>query len=192
MIFDYFKYENQSCSCTHCAWTGVGSEMEVGEVFHDLHEVDCPHCHSRIGVVPYPTIKEARANWESLRPEEKSQVKIIERGQREFDRLCLKTPDQLPEVTAPNFALTWDVLDGNTVLKHEDRVLFIEPSFFEGYDRFEEVVTILKDRYGAALKGVHLTQSAYEMLCGDKIWAVDLLKRFHANSFADDRFNKEV
>ena len=160
--------------------------MEIGEVFDGLHELDCPRCHCQIGVVRYPTIKESRANWEDLPFEEQEVTENLERRQIEFDGLCLKRSDQLPEIKAEDFALTWDVSGGNSIIRHNDRIVFVEPSVFEGYERFKEVITILKDRYGPALKGVHLTRSAYHELCGDKLWAGNLMESFHADSFGDD------
>lgn len=186
IIFDYYQHRKQTWTCEACGWTGLGSALEIGEVYDTLHELDCPQCHIRMGCVPHPTIEEARANWANLPDDEKRQVELLEKMIDEFDRVCLKTPEQLPDITEADFVLVWDAEEGNTVIKHQGQPVFVEPIIFEGFERYEVVVGILKSRYGDALKGVHPTRAAYETLCGDKLGAGNLMKTFHYGAFGHE------
>lgn len=183
IIFDYYQYKHQIWTCEECGWAGPGSILEVGEVFEVLHELNCPQCDTRMGYVPHPTLKQARANFENLPDDEKLQVKYLESMIDEFDRVCLKSPEQLPEITESNFSLIWDEEDRYSVIKHEGRKIFVEPIIFQDYERFDTVVRILKDRYGDALKGVHPTPAAYATLCGDKLGAGSVMNDYHAKLF---------
>jgi hypothetical protein len=186
IIFDYYQHRQQTWTCNQCEWTGPGSALEVGEVFEALHELDCPQCHTCMGCVAHPTLKEARANWEKVPEHDKRQVKYIEKMIEEFDRLCLKSPEQLPEIASDDFVLVWDAEGGNTVIKHKGQAVFAEPIRYQDFERYEDVVGILKVRYGDSLKGVHPTPAAYENLCGDSITAGGRLKAFHAEVFGNE------
>lgn len=183
IIFDYCQHIQQTWTCDACGWSGLGSELEIGEVYDTLHELDCPQCHTRMGCVPHPTLKEARANWGKVPEHDKRQVEYLEKMIEEIDRLCLKSPEQLPDIQSDDFVLVWDAEEGKTVIRHQGQLVFVEPIHFEDFKRFEVVVGILKARYGDALKGVQPTRAAYENLCGDSITAGGRLKAFYSEIF---------
>lgn len=182
-IFDYYQYRKQNHSCVKCGWVGSGENLEIGEVFDTLYEVECPHCHTYLGCVPNPTIEEARKHWSELPDHEKHQLEMLEAMCNEFDRQCLKSADQLPDIQSPDFTLVWDTTDGKVSIRNGSQVVFVEPMIYEGYERYEEVVTILKEKYGEALRGVHPTVHSYEPLCGDKSSAAHRLENFHREVF---------
>ena len=150
----------------------------VLESFADLSEYACPRCGEKIAVVMYPSIAESRANWKDLDPADQAYIEAIESRQREFASRSLKTPDQLPDIHEPAFVLLWDddgsdKSDGDTVIRLGDRVIWREPSVYEGYWRFDEIAKILRTRYGAALQDLEPTRRSELDLYGDKLSAPD-------------------
>lgn len=57
----YYERLAMSFTCADCGWTGVGSQLEAGELFEDLVEFDCPNCSRRITFSVFPSLEEARA-----------------------------------------------------------------------------------------------------------------------------------
>src|SRR5437870_6028049 len=89
--------------------------------------------------------------------------------------LCgsLSEPSQLPDIAEPSFILHWDFADDGslkeTLIKHGANVIFAEPAFYEGYERFIEVAEILRSRYGAALHDLIPTNASEVYLYGDNL-----------------------
>lgn len=54
---------------------------------------------------------------------------------------------------------------------------------YEGYERFEEVAHILKERYGAALRDLVPTAASATYLYGDSLKASDRIARFRRELF---------
>lgn len=50
------NYKKLSFKCRSCSWWGIGGELEMGEVFDSLFEIECPKCHTYIGAIGYPVI----------------------------------------------------------------------------------------------------------------------------------------
>jgi hypothetical protein len=53
----YLSYENYKklkYRCRNCDWSGFGVELEMGEVFDSLFEIECPKCMTYIGAVGFP------------------------------------------------------------------------------------------------------------------------------------------
>lgn len=51
------NYKKLGFKCRSCSWWGIGSELEMGEVFDSLFEIECPECHTYIGAIGYPLIE---------------------------------------------------------------------------------------------------------------------------------------
>lgn len=58
---------------------------------------------------------------------------------------------------------------------------------YEGYERFEEVAHILKERYGAALRDLMPTATSASYLYGDSLTASDRIARFRRALFGAKR-----
>ncbi len=55
----YLTYENYrklKFKCPNCDWSGFGGELEMGEVFDALFEIECPKCMTYIGAVGFPIV----------------------------------------------------------------------------------------------------------------------------------------
>ena len=57
----------------------LGSELEQGELFDALYEVDCPQCRERVTVITFPTLEESRANWDKVSEIDKRVVEFAEK-----------------------------------------------------------------------------------------------------------------
>ena len=181
----FYTYKDLQYRCKHCAWQGMGGELEYGEEFDQLVELDCPVCQTKVSFVMYPTLAESRDNWAHLSDSEKAQVEQIENAQARFNALCLKSPEQLPRIDQLFFRLTWDFENDEdmTLLKYEDAVIYREPAVYEGFERFEEVARILKLRYGNALKDLVPSPASETYLYGDSLTASDRINNFRREFF---------
>ncbi len=183
MTLTYYSYKGERFRCKHCEWQGMGDELELGEEFDQLVELDCPACQKKLTFVMYPTLAESRANWDRLSDSEKAQVELIEDARARFDALCLKTPEQLPEIAHRAFSITWDFSDDMTVLQLGDQEVFNEPAVYEGYERFEEVARILKLRYGSALQDLKPSPASETYLYGDSLTSSERIEQFRQAMF---------
>ena len=180
---NYYTYKNHHYQCKKCTWQGLGSELRQGETFSELFELDCPFCCETVTFVPYPTTAQSRANWDNLSQRERELVERVEEHHTQFEAMSLKSPEQLPDITGPKFSLTWDYADKMTVLRHGDAVIFCEPALYEGYERFEEVALILKERYGNALIDLVPSRASWFYLYGDAISSSSRLQKFRKVTF---------
>lgn len=188
MSLNYYTYKDVPYACGHCGWRGKGSELEQGEMFDALFELNCPACHEKVTFVSYPTLAESRANWDKLPEVDRMQVEIIERRLDLFERVSLKSPEQLPEIDHGEFVLLWDFAEipqagATTLIRLGDRRIFAEPAFYEGYDRFMAVAEILKAKYGNALKDLVPTDESRMYLYGDRLSSPGQIERFRHKLF---------
>ena len=180
---NYYTYKKHPYQCKKCTWQGLGAELRQGETFSELFELDCPSCSETVTFVPYPTTAQSRANWDSLSQRERELAERVETHHTKFESMSLKWPQQLPDITDPKFSLTWDYVDKMTVLRHGDAVIFCEPALYEGYERFEEVALILKERYGRALIDLVPSRASWFYLYGDAISSSSRLQKFRKVTF---------
>ena len=79
----------------------------------------------------------------------------------------LYSPRQLPELEGESLILTWDQVDADSIISHKDIVIWREKTGWEVYDRFEEIVIILKHKYGSCLADLIPTLRSLYALYGD-------------------------
>jgi len=167
----YDGWEDEDVSCSDCSWHGKGKDCSQGEMYRELFGLDCPECGEEITVIPFPTFAESRANWEKVSEVDKMMIELAEKRREDFLSRSLHSPDQLPNIDGDDLILVWDVdgspSDGNVLIKHGKDIIWREPSSFENYRRFEEVVNILKEKYGDCLQDLVPTRKSYLDLYGD-------------------------
>jgi hypothetical protein len=158
-------------------------------MFRELMEMECPGCGERLLIVSYPTLAESRANWSKLSEGERAEVEAIELFNRRFESANLKAPSQLPELEGDELVLDWDfagtspgTAGGNstnrdTVIRHGQFEVWREPALWEGYERFVEVLGILRERYGARLKDLVPTAASELFLYGDRLASPALVRK---------------
>ena len=108
-LVSYFgDWRDVQWQCEHCEWRGKGSELADGEMFSEVMERDCPRCHTPVVYYGFPTIAEARANWDKLPPLDRQLLGIAETPQRTFEQARLRDPSQLPDLAGDRLVLEWD------------------------------------------------------------------------------------
>lgn len=139
-------------------------------------------------IVPWPTGDETREAAAAGNPRAVAELPKVEAREARLeraDRLELKEPGQLPELAGPSLRIAWDFIerDGETwtVLRHEGDELWVELAFYEGYERFAEVLEILRERYGERLVALEPTRDSWLYLYGDRLWTVDAVTRLNAS-----------
>lgn len=177
----YDNWRDENYACDACAWRGRGKDLAHGETFADLFEVDCPECGGRIATVTFPTLDESRKNWDKVSPGDKLVVQMTEARLEDFDRRGLRSPDQLPDLAGDDLILAWDLNDGGTsetVIRYGDFVLWREPAFYEGAERFEEVAEILASKFGSRFQDLVPTRDSEDFLYGNRLGSPYRIEKF--------------
>jgi hypothetical protein len=192
----YDNWRDKEFDCPACKWHGPGSALSLGDYTLDYAERVCPVCEECITVVLHPTIEESRANWDKVSEWDRRNIEAGEARQAEFARRKLCEPAQLPDVAEPSFVLHWDFADDGsgreTLIKHGDNVIFAEPAFYEGYERFIEVAKILRQRYGAALRDLIPTKASELYLYGDYFGSLAIVAEARERIFSNSPATENV
>ena len=189
---NYFDdWRSSGYDCPHCKWHGLGSELSPGEIYRDFSELLCPSCGGEITYLLFPTLQEYRANWDKLSDAARELVERRERLETQFDREGLKDPSQLPNIDSAKFVLDWDFTgeessDHRTLIRHGDEVIFSEPAFYEGYERFVQVAEILRRRYGPAVRDLRPTERSEGYLYGDRLSAPQIVDCARKRIFGEE------
>lgn len=150
------KWKAEQWNCSHCGWAGPGEQLEIYDVFEGLNEMACPNCKDKIGVVSWPP-------------------------QSELIPTCnLSSPEQLPELQKDSIVLIWDIErydGGDTIIRFGDQIVWREPSFYEGHERFIQVTNILIQKYGSRLKDLIPSKNSEMFLYGDHLVSVNLIEK---------------
>ena len=160
-----------------CGWRGrIRDEFEVYDAVFDVR---CADCGRMLLIVSHPTIEEtkrAAAAGNRAARRELAPALRVERFRERFEALKLTTGDQLPELDGKRLEFAWDFEeDGEderwTVVRLGGREIWREPAVWEGYERFDEVKALLKERYGSRFASLTPTQASELYLYGDKLSA---------------------
>ncbi len=166
----YDDWQSAQFECKACGWKGSGTELIEGEPFSDLYEANCPKCRECVTTVMFPTIEEARSNWDKVPPLDRMMVEYMEAHQASFEARKLFAPEQLPDVEGDDLVIVWDIDQfngGDTIIRYGNLELWREPAFYEGYWRFSEVVDLLMQKYGERVQDLVPTRKSGNFLYGD-------------------------
>ena len=174
--FNWFdNWKNHPLSC-ECGWMGELDDSWCED--HDgLMDFDCPDCKTILAIVLYPTHEESKNNWDKLDDLEKLQVTKRESFLKQFEEESLKSPDQLPDLYGNYFIFVWDnnFIEDKTSILFGETLIWSEPTLYEGFERFVEILGILQSKYGGRLKDLIPTKASEEYLWGDKSFAHELI-----------------
>lgn len=188
--FNYYDdWKSAVLECPRCHWSGKFTDGSVG-YYRALMDSSCPKCdfaHApMLATVNYPTLEEMRTSGD---PSAILQAGMMEQIRKVFEAQKLKSSDQLPDLDVPSFELVWDFIEVHdehrTVLRYGDRVLFWEPAVWEGYQRFEEVCKIVRDKYGSKVTDLVPTRASELYLWGDVISAPDYVTKVRREVFGN-------
>lgn len=171
-IVRYYDYEeNEELTCPRCGWNGTAKEGDK-ESYSELFDVSCPNCEQMLLIVSYPTTGETEeaakgGNKEAL--EELASLRRRHEFLESFERDRLRSPQQLPELEGETLSFVWDQEEKRTVIRIGDMVIWSEPAIYEGWERFNEVKNVLKQKYGPRFHRITPTMRSEMYLYGDDI-----------------------
>lgn len=170
----YFSdYENEPLVCPECGWRGAWTEG-LHEHFESLVDCSCPAkgCSGpMLAIVSHPTVDEWADQKGSLSTAEQAYGDAQVAFQKKFEAVSLKDASQLPELEGEGLDLVWDKDGAETVLRHEGREIWREPSLWGSYTRFMEVLILVKARYGNRIRDFAPAPGSQMDLYGDEITA---------------------
>jgi len=175
-MWTFEDWQRAALTCNGCGWSGDGGDARLMAISTFDYFLRCPRCDRVIDALRTPTIQEAREHWDELDEDTRLQIAVVEARHRERKEQRLERPDQLPDLDGDDLLLTWDMTDregGDVVIRHGDRVVWREPTYYENFDRFEKVAGILGRKYGRRLIDVIPTETSMLYLYGDRISAAD-------------------
>jgi hypothetical protein len=182
----YYDYDPEATvTCGECSWFGRTSQASR-ELFRELMTLHCPQCDRRLMTVVFPTIDETRAAAEAGNLEALKALPDLEaaanRAQR-AEQLHLRSPDQLPDLPVHEMRLDWDLEEVEeekwTVVRWGPVVVWRELAYWEGYERFIEIVRLLRRRYGRLLREVRPTSRSELYLYGDSLTAPSRVQKIN-------------
>lgn len=145
---------------------------------------ECPDCDAALAALFEPSLDSNQENRDRLSDQHKAEIERIERRldsrqarMEDFEASMLKSPEQLPDLSAERLELIWEVetpeagLIKNVIL-FENQVIWREQAHWQDHERFALVAGILKDRYGDRLEDLVPTRQAELYLYGDSLAAV--------------------
>lgn len=197
IILDYLgDWKTHVLTCPTCGWTGT-FEQGWTEIYDTLEDCQCPGNHGfldrpMLAVLPFPTLKQYRENWERLPEHEKAYVEAIEISLDRFNSGKLKSADQLPDLQSSVLDLIWDEEGKETLIRFGDQILWREPVRYEALWRFEEVVALLKEKYGSRFRDLEPTQESWMNLFGDKLSIPGAIDRIRHDLTAAWEENQKV
>ena len=121
------------------------------------------------------------ANLDELSPEERKAHEERKAWVAALKRECLKSPEELPDLPEEELTLRWGLVTRGTghcnVIRFGKREIWREPACWESYDRFAEILAILRDKYGDRLVDVVPSSQSEWYLYGDAMSAPEDVKK---------------
>lgn len=174
---DFLYNDDTAVPCPTCGWIGRPSECSTEtHLSAELYEVCCPSCDAKIANLPFASHDEIRAAAEAGNPKaiaELPDLDEVEAFHARGQASRLADAASLPELEGDAIELLWDFEpgghgeDATTVIRHGDREIWREVAYWEAGDRFAEVFTILRRRYGWRLVSLDPTAESLLWLGGD-------------------------
>lgn len=182
---DYYERKTHTFTCRHCSWRGLGSELEIHEVYEEIVEWECPKCGERIGFSAFPNREETQAAADRGDEDAVKALPEFDRREKRWQRV-LET--RASEVAAPAELDHGDVRcmlttvksdDGETwqVLTANGREIHRELAVYESDEPALRLLTLLQKRYGKRLRSFNCDIATVQYICGDKGSPEELWKR---------------
>ncbi|MDA8417545.1 MAG: hypothetical protein M0Z90_00780 [Desulfobacteraceae bacterium] len=182
LILDYFgDWRTRRLTCPACGWTGTFQEGNW-ELFEALEDCHCPGDHGgsqapMLAILPFPTLAEWEAHEAQLSSAERAYVGRVRDGRERFMARKLKGADELPDLPGEALDLAWDQAGDEVVIRLGDREVWREPVRYESLWRYEQVLALLRTKYGARLRDLAPTPASEYHLYGDQTAAPHAVAR---------------
>lgn len=177
----YDGWQEKTYICPDCSWQGHGEECRQGNMYRELFALSCPKCGEELDTISFPRISDTQANWDKASEADKLMATLAEQSSKVIKATKLYSTQQLPGIHGNDLVLVWDyqsprLFDSWTVIRYGNEIVWREKCGWEVYNRFVEVLKILKDKYGRNLVDVAPTYRSYDSLCGDRFTPFDILR----------------
>jgi hypothetical protein len=194
----YFEFDSDRIVTCDCGWSGKAGHGNR-EDYRALYDISCPNCDRMLFIVAYPTHEETREAASAGNREAKQNLVVVAHREAFLARAeehKLTAADELPDLEGDELVIDWDFeepakdeerKDSWTVLRQGDRVIWREVAFYEGYERFGEVLEILRSRYGPSLIDLRPTERSGNYLYGDVLSSGSTVRSLRASLRARDR-----
>ncbi len=189
-ILSFYDYDRERSISCPCGWSGICSENE--DYFRQVLDIRCAKCDRMLLIVEYATHEETRTAAAAGNKQAIKDLASVNDREAFFARAeehALTDASDLPDLEGDDLVIEWDFesherekgKDSITILRHGDQVLWREVAFYEGINRFKEVLWILRQKYGSRLVELRPTTASDLYLCGDDIQADSKIKALNAN-----------
>lgn len=174
-------------TCHSCSWSGNGGETARGIMYRGTFlELTCPACSEFLDVLILPAEKGCAHSKEGLSEEQLKAKEAEEEQERKYREKCLASAGQLPDLPEGEITLSWDMEQDQTTIRNGENVIWSEPVVYEGFDRFEQMAVILKEKYGSRLQDLVPTDRSKLFLYGDYEPSLAYLKKIRKELFGVD------
>jgi hypothetical protein len=184
MTIYYEGWKEKEYSCEECDWKGSGGTSNYGlfkrKMFVELY---CPSCSAFLDLIILPESDHCGKGTETLTDEQKKALEEQKDQMRLYREKCLQSPDQLPEIADADFTLVWDQVEGDTRIMKDDMIIWSEPLAYEGFDRYERIALILKDKYGSRVRDLTPADRSLLFLHGDYAPSIDYVRKVRKELF---------
>jgi len=181
------EWMKREYTCSGCSWSGTGGETARGIMYRGTYlELTCPTCSEFLDVLILPAEKGCAHSREGLSEEQLKAKEAEDEQERRYREQCLASAGQLPDLPEGEITLSWDMEQDQTQIRNGETVVWSEPVAYEGFDRFEQVAVILKEKYGSRLKDLVPTDRSKLFLYGDYEPSLAYLKKVRKDIFGVD------
>ncbi len=168
MTIYFEEWQETECGCSKCDWKGTAGTATRGRMHRGLYlDLYCPECTEFIDLIIFPEEGTCAHRKEELTDEQLEALKQAEEVELDYERQCLASSDQLPDLPGQDLSLAWDQEQGETLIRCGDIVIWREPVAYEAFERFERIALILREKYGARIKDLAPTDRSLMFLYGD-------------------------
>ena len=140
--------------------------------------MECPQCDHGVGYLVFPNLTEteeaaAAGNQEAIQdlPEARDRLKRRQARLAKFEREELKSSSQLPDLQGESLEFTWDFVqmdeENYQVIRTGEAEVWRELAFWDNIPSFNEIKSLLRERYGARFKSLTPTEDSLDWLTGD-------------------------
>jgi len=187
MTIYYEEWLKKECACEGCSWRGTAEESVRGRMHRGIYlELYCPKCSQLLDVLIFPETHSCAQKKDGLTPEQLKTQEQAEEEERRYRAQCLASAGQLPELPDGDLALVWDQQEGETRILHGDTVVWSEPVAYEGFERYERIALLLKEKYGERVKDLTPTDRSLLFLYGDYAPSLEYVRKVRKGLFGVD------
>jgi len=184
MTIYYEGWKEKVITCEECGWQGSGGTCEPGTMHRKIFlELFCPSCHEIVDIIDFSSFKGCGKGHGDLSEDQKKALAEQEEEESKALALCLQSPDQLPDIPDDDFVLIWDQDGGDTRIMKGDLVIWSEPVAYEGFNRFERIAIIVKEKYGSRVKDLSPTDRSRLFLHGDYFPSLNYVRNIRKELF---------